>query len=92
MSNSTKYVGLDVSKSKIAVAVADEGRGEARYCGTIAHTKEAVRKLIQQLLKTEEEMLEVCYDAGPTGYVLYRWLLEMNISCKIIAPNLIPKR
>jgi transposase len=92
MSNSTKYVGLDVSKSKIAVAIADEGRSESRYWGTIVHTKEAVRKLIQQLGRTEEVTLEVCYEAGPTGYVLYRWLLEMNISCTVIAPNLIPKR
>ncbi|GIO35824.1 IS110 family transposase [Paenibacillus antibioticophila] len=92
MSITTKYVGLDVSKSKIAVAIADEGRGEARYWGTITHTKEAVGKLMQQLSKSEDITLEVCYEAGPTGYVLYRWLLEMNISCTIVAPSLIPKR
>jgi len=44
MSNSTKYVGLDVSKSKIAVAIAEEGRQEPRYWGAIPHTKEAIRK------------------------------------------------
>lgn len=92
MNYSTKYVGLDVSKSKIAVAVADEGRGEARYLGSYPHTKEAVRKFIQQLSRTEGVTLEVCYEAGPTGYMLYRWLLEMNISCTLVAPNLIPKR
>lgn len=92
MSNSTKYVGLDVSKSKIAVAIAEEGRQEPRYWGTIPHTKEAVRKLMQQLRKTEEIVLEVCYEAGPTGYVLYRWLLEMAVSCTVVAPSLIPKR
>ncbi|MGI2298205.1 IS110 family transposase, partial [Paenibacillus sp. GXUN7292] len=92
MSITTKYIGLDVSKAKIAVAIADEDRQEARYWGAIAHTKEAVRKLIQQLLKKEDVTLEVCYEAGPTGYVLYRWLLEMNISCAIVAPSLIPQR
>lgn len=92
MSISTKYVGLDVSKSKIAVAIAEEGRQEPRYWGTILHTKEAVRKLIQQLRKTDEIVLEVCYEAGPTGFVLYRWLLEMAVSCTVIAPSLIPKR
>lgn len=92
MSMTTKYVGLDVSKNKIAVAIAEEGRKEARYWGCILHTKDAVRKLIQQLLKTEDVTLEVCYEAGPTGYVLYRWLLEMNISCVIVASSLIPKR
>lgn len=92
MSNSTKYIGLDVSKSKIAVAIAEEGRQEPRYWGTIPHTKEAVRKLMQQLCNTEEIELETCYEARPTGYVLYRWLQEMAISCIVVAPSLIPKR
>lgn len=34
----------------------------------------------------------MCYEAGPTGYVLYHWLLEMDVSCTVIAPSLIPKR
>lgn len=92
MKHTTKYVGLDVSKSKIAIAVADDGRQEARYWGTILHTKEAVAKLMNQLRKSEDVTLEVCYEAGPTGYVLYRWLLEMDISCTVVAPSLIPKR
>lgn len=92
MSITKKYVGLDVSKAKIAVAIAEEGRDEARFWGTIVHTKEAVSKFIQQLRKTENITLEVCYEAGPTGYVLYRWLLEMDISCTIVAPSLIPTR
>lgn len=93
MSITKKYVGLDVSKSKIAVATADEGREEARSWGTIPHTKEAVRTLMKKLGHTAEGVtLEVCYEAGPTGYVLYRWLLEMNIACTVVAPSLIPKR
>jgi transposase len=92
MSYSTKYVGLDVSKSKIAVAIAEEGRQEPRYWGTIDHTKEAVRKLMERLRTAEDIVLEVCYEAGPTGYALYRWLLEMGISCTVVAPSLIPKR
>ncbi|WP_410511781.1 hypothetical protein PaeBR_17185 [Paenibacillus sp. BR2-3] len=77
-----KYVGLDVSKAKIAVAVADEGRQEARYWGSIVHTKEAVHKLMSKLRdQSEAFQLEVCYEAGPTGYMLHRWLLEEGISC-----------
>lgn len=93
MSITKKYVGLDVSKSKIAMAIADEGREEARSWGMVPHTKEAVSKLMKQIGQSVEGVtLEVCYEAGPTGYVLYRWLLEMNIACTIIAPSLIPKR
>ncbi|MCR2808074.1 IS110 family transposase [Paenibacillus soyae] len=91
MSLATKYVGLDVSKQKIAIAIADEGKQDPRYWGSIPHTKEAVRKWVQQVRSTDMT-LEVCYEAGPTGYVLYRWLLEMDVSCTVIAPSLIPKR
>lgn len=91
MSLTTKYVGLDVSKQKIAIAIADEGKQDPRYWGSIPHTKEAVRKWVQQVRSTDMT-LEVCYEAGPTGYVLYRWLLEMDVSCTVIAPSLIPKR
>lgn len=91
MNYATKFVGLDVSKDKIAVAVADQGREEARFWGTIRHTKEEVFKLMKKL-GGEGILLEVCYEAGPTGYVLYRWLLEANISCIVVAPSLIPRR
>ncbi|MBU5445205.1 IS110 family transposase [Paenibacillus sp. MSJ-34] len=92
MNHSTKYVGLDVSKAKIAVAIADEGRQEARFWGVIEHTEEAVRKLMQKLRPSEDVVLEVCYESGPTGNVLYRWLLAMNIACTIVAPSLVPQR
>jgi transposase len=91
MSIVVKYVGLDVSKSKIAVACAEEGRQEARYWGCIEHSKTAVTKLVQQLSR-EELKLNICYEAGPTGYVLYRWLLELGVCCTVVAPSLIPKR
>lgn len=87
MNLSTKFVGLDVSKEKIVVAIASEGRDTARYWGSIPHTKEAVRKLVQQLSKEEGVVLDVCYEAGPTGYKLYRWFLELNVNCSVVAPT-----
>lgn len=90
MNHITKYVGMDVSKETIAVAIADEGRGEPRFWGTIPHRPEAVRKLLKKL--GSKERLEVCYEAGPTGYELYRWLTSMEVSCMVVAPSLIPKR
>lgn len=92
MKSFTKYVGLDVSKSKIAVAIADQGREESRFYGTIEHTEEAVRKLMQKLRSSDEVVLDVCYESGPTGNVLYRWLVAMDIPCTIVAPSLIPQR
>lgn len=90
MKDTIKYVGLDVSKEKIAVAIAEEGREEPRYWGLIPHTPEAVKKLMKKLGSSEN--LRVCYEAGPTGYALYRLLLSLGIHCEVIAPSLIPQR
>ncbi len=70
MKHSTKYVSLDVSKDFIAVAIADEGRGNPRYFGQIPNNEESIRKLIKKLDEEECE-LNFCYEAGPTGYGLY---------------------
>ncbi|TDF99173.1 IS110 family transposase, partial [Paenibacillus piri] len=59
MKLNTKYVGLDVSKETIAVAIADEGREAPRFWGTITNTEAAVRKLMKQL--GEPGQLQVCY-------------------------------
>ena len=53
MKDTIKYVGLDVSKEKIAVAIAEEGREEPRYLGMIPHTPEAIRKLVKKLGEPE---------------------------------------
>lgn len=91
MKYNTKYVGLDVSKEKVAVAIADEGRGEPRYFGMIKNTPENLRKLVRKLTKDETE-LKFCYEAGPTGYGIYRLLTSLEIECDVIAPSLIPQK
>lgn len=90
MNTLTKYVGLDVSKKKIAVAVANEGREEPRYFGMIPYTVESIKKLVKNL--GDPKHLRVCYEAGPTGYGLYRLFISMGIECEVIAPALIPKK
>ncbi|MEI3600276.1 MULTISPECIES: IS110 family transposase [unclassified Oceanobacillus] len=90
MKNTTKYVGLDVSKEEIAVAIANEGREKPRYYGMIPNTPEAIRKLVNKL--GDIEYLKVCYEAGPTGYGIYRFLMSLGVECEVIAPSLIPKK
>lgn len=90
MKYNTKYVGLDVSKEKIAVAIADEGMGESRYFGMITNTPEALRKLVNKI--GHEGNLKFCYEAGPTGYGVYRLLLSLGVECVVIAPSLIPQK
>ena len=68
------FVGLDVAKAKHAVAVADDGRtGEVRYFGEIATDPASVRRMVTKLEKPGRR-LHFCYEAGPTGYGLYRQL------------------
>ncbi len=84
-----RFVGLDVHADTIAVAVAEMG-GEVRSIGVIANRLESVRKLIHKLGPVQH--LRACYEAGPTGYVLYWQLTQLGVFCEVIAPSLIPTK
>ncbi len=85
-----EYVGLDVHKETIAIAVASAGREAARAVATIKHD---VNKLLKQLARLgKPEQVHVVYEAGPTGYGLQRALAAKGYECEVIAPSLIPKR
>jgi transposase len=82
-----RFVGLDVHADTIAVAVAEPG-GEVRSLGIIANKPESVRKMIGKLGPVGN--LKCCYEAGPTGYVLYWQLTQLGVACEVIAPSLVP--
>ncbi len=87
------YVGLDVHKDTIAVAVAWAGRDEPEYWGEIKHSRKAVEKLIRQLSEAcGGALLLFCYEAGPCGYGLHRQIVESGHDCEVVAPSRIPKR
>jgi len=87
MKKTVRFLGLDVHAETIAVAVA-EADGTVRSLGTIANREEAVRKLVKKLGLAED--LRACYEAGPTGYVLYWQLTQLGVECIVIAPSLVP--
>ena len=91
MKEFSKYVGLDVHKETIAVAVADADGGEVRFVGEIAHTPEAIAKLVRQLKKGARR-ISWCYEAGPCGYGVHRQLSAAGEHCQVVAPSLIPKK
>jgi transposase len=86
-----RYVGLDVHKDTIVMAVAEEGQSEAVVLGTFPHD---VARLIKRLTKLEAEVsrLRVCYEAGPTGFGLCRRLKKAGIDCTVVAPSLVPQQ
>ena len=90
MNDSTGYVGLDVHKDSISVALAPS-RGEVTSMGTIVNTGEAMRRTVRRLVRRCER-LYFTYEAGPCGYGLYRQLESMNHPCLVAAPSLIPRR
>lgn len=65
--HSEAFIGIDTSKLRNAVAIADAGRtGEVRYQGEIDTVDAATRKLIAKLA-AKYTRLTFCYEAGPTG-------------------------
>lgn len=90
--HNTIFVGLDVSKDRHAVAVAEGGRdGIVRYFGEIGSDDASVRRLVRKLARPDVK-LHFCYEAGPTGYGLQRLIETLGYSCAVIAPSLIPNR
>jgi transposase len=82
-----RFLGLDVHAETIAVAVA-ETDGEVRSLGIIPNREESIRRLIKKLGSPEQ--LRACYEAGPTGYVLYWQLTSLGVKCEVVAPTLVP--
>src|SRR5690606_39825637 len=79
-------------KEKIAIGLAEAGRkGEVRYYGEIANRADAVRKFVDKLAGRHGRLC-LCYEAGPTGYGLYRQLCDLGHECLVVAPSLVPTR
>jgi len=90
--NDTIFVGLDVHKATVAVAVAEGMRGgEVRQLGAIPHRADHIAKLAEKLAKGGRR-LSFCYEAGPGGYGLHRQLTALGHECMVVAPSLIPMK
>lgn len=84
------YVGLDVHKATVSVAVAEGGRaGEIRQIGVFENRADVLTKMASRLARPGRR-LSFCYEAGPCGYGLHRLLTGLGHDCVVIAPSLIP--
>src|SRR5512136_3342079 len=88
------YIGLDVHKDSITIAIAQAGRqGEIRLFGTITNDLHALEKALAKIRKAHPgAYLEVAYEAGPCGFGLARRLQQLKVPCLVAAPSLIPKQ
>src|SRR6202451_1970179 len=92
LDESITYVGLDVHKDTIAVALAEAGvRGDVREYGKVANTPAAVKALATKLSRVGNA-LRFCYEAGPCGYGIQRQLSLAGHDCVVVAPSLIPRK
>ena len=86
------FVGMDVHKESIEIALADEGLNtEVRRYGKIGGTQDALRKALRKLVSSGKT-LHFCYEAGPCGYEIYRHLMSQGHLCIVVAPSMIPKQ
>jgi transposase len=81
----TVAVGLDVHARSIRLAAvrADELLEER----TLSYDEEAVERVLRRW-----PAVRCCYEAGPTGFGLHRFLVERGIDCQVVAPGLVPQR
>lgn len=91
-SKAITYVGLDVHKVSINVAVILPGSrevGEEWQQGTDARSR---ARMVRKLKHLGGDQVRVCYEAGPCGYALQRELRDAGLDCIVVAPSLIPSK
>ena len=90
--HSEVFVAFDFAKKKLAVAIAEGGpSGEVRFLGDVENSPLPIERTIGRLADRYDR-LQVCFEAGPMGYGLYRQVEAVGHDCMVVAPALIPKR
>jgi len=91
MKKLSTFIGMDVHKNSIQIAIAPEGRdNEIRSYGKIDGTLSALDKVVRKLV-SKGNRLHFVYEAGPCGYQIHRHLTEKGLDCMVAAPSRIPK-
>jgi transposase len=89
------HIGLDVHKISTVVATADSSGADPVHYGKWPGSNQGVERGLSKLLKRfelEKQDVRICYEAGPTGFVLARRLHQLGYDCIIVAPSSVPKK
>lgn len=91
MEKGITFVGLDAHKIAINVAMLLPGRSNpvTWECG---NEKTSVRRMLKKVAREAPGKVRFCYEAGPCGYALQRWIREAGEECVVVAPSLIPRK
>ena len=89
MDQDTTYVGLDDSKRKLAAAILRPGQTQLEQ-RELPKEPKLIRRLFQRLER--EGPVAACYEAGVSGYDLYRQITACGVACAVVAPALTPRR
>jgi transposase len=90
--NTVKFIGMDVHKNSITIAISDADRsGQPRIYGAIHNDLDALDKFCRKMVSTKSQ-LHFVYEAGPCGYGIYRHLTRNGFDCMVAAPSMIPKK
>src|ERR1700677_2818052 len=86
----TSYIGLDIHKESIAIAIADADRAAPRFIGTINPVPAELCKAMRRVCTKETTL--IVYEAGPCGYGWVRYLRKQGWTCDVIAPSRITRQ
>jgi len=88
------YIGLDTHKENIVIGIAFAGNKASEVYGKVSADLDRFIAALRKLLKKydlKKEDVSICYEAGPTGFVLARRLIKLDFECHVVAPTSIPK-
>ena len=89
------YIGLDVHKDSVSIAWALAGTEEPKSYGKAPADLDSFLRVLRRILKKHQwskEDVALCYEAGPTGFVLARRLLHLKFDIIVVAPSKTPTR
>lgn len=89
MKEGISYVGMDVGKASLSIAVRFQGQEAIREF-TVVNEPGAVRRMVRKIQREAQGPVHFCYEAGATGYALMRQIEKLGSECVVVAPSLVP--